>query len=58
MRLKVKLVDAAEVDVRLARFHPDDQSLMKANLGDIVHIAEPSWWHGGLRSANVGIGDP
>lgn len=58
IKLKVKLVSAAESETTLVRFHPDELTLLKANPNDMIHIADPSWWHGGLRSANVRAGKP
>ena len=58
IKLKVKLLETPEPELKLVRFHPDDLALMNANPGDLAHIADPSWWHGGLRSANVRVGVP
>lgn len=56
-------VAATEAEVRtvphtdevLVALHPDDRKALGADPGDLIHIGEPSWWHGGLRSLHARI---
>ncbi len=48
---------AEGADEVLVRLHPDDQARLDLAPGDLVHIARPGRWHGGLLSTHARVED-
>ena len=56
VRVDVKLVKVPESEMNIVRLDAKVMEQLKAEPGDLLYIADPAWWYGGLRAANVVAG--
>ncbi len=42
-------------DEVLVRLHPEDRAALGVDAGDLLHVAAPGWWHGGLMSLHARV---
>lgn len=57
-RVKVKLVQLPVTKMKVVRLDVNVMEKLKAKAGDLLYVADPAWWYGGLRAANVIAGEP
>jgi SSS family solute:Na+ symporter len=56
VRVKVKYTDRTEADLNLVQLSAAAMQQLNARPGDLLHVSDPAWWYGGLRSAGVVAG--
>ena len=54
VRLSVRVIPAEESNA--LSLHPDDLEVMKAEVGDMIYLADRRWWLGGLRAMHAVVG--
>lgn len=58
IRLALEVVDDEEVQIAAhhdeleVHLHPEDRERLGAEEGDLLVVAAPGWWHGGLKSVH------
>jgi len=56
VRVKVKFTDLSEGELNQVRLSENVMQQLNARPGDLLHVSDPAWWYGGLRSAGVVAG--
>lgn len=57
VRAKVKFVESVEAESGLVQLSESAMQQLNARPGDLLHVSDPAWWYGGLRSAGVVAGE-
>lgn len=56
VRVKVYFTDPPEGELNQVRLSENVMHQLNARPGDLLHVSDPAWWYGGLRSAGVVAG--
>jgi len=57
VRVKVKFIERSMDSQNIVQLSSGTMKLLNANPGDHMHVSDPAWWYGGLRSAGVIAGE-